>query len=234
MNGPGRRLAAVVPALNEVRSIGAIVGALAAVAESVYVVDDGSTDGTGAAAERAGATVLRNDRPTGYDAAIAAGINAAFARGAEAVVTCDADGQHRIDDVVRVASLVLDGGNDLAAGVRDRYNRRIEAVLGRAGSALFGTRDPFCGLKAYGASLYRRTGPFPPALNVGTLPLAWVRRDHLRAAFVPIAVERRADASRFAGRWTAEVRLIRAFAATAAASVARPRASRADRSHSPR
>ena len=54
------RALALIPCLNEVRAIGPLVAGLRALGWPVWVVDDGSIDGTGAAAASAGAVVLRH------------------------------------------------------------------------------------------------------------------------------------------------------------------------------
>src|SRR5438105_1966434 len=60
----------------------------------VLVIDDGSSDGSGARAEAAGATVLRHPRNHGKGAALQTAFAFAERRGARAVLTLDADGQH--------------------------------------------------------------------------------------------------------------------------------------------
>ncbi|MBS1962181.1 MAG: glycosyltransferase family 2 protein [Bdellovibrionales bacterium] len=210
-------LTVVIPALNEARTIASVIEANLRIAGSVVIVDDGSTDGTGEIARKSGATVVRNDEPTGYDAAIAAGMNRAFEQGAVAVVTCDADGQHRGEDVREVSAKVLREGYDYCAGVRDHYNRPIEAVLGLVSRPLFGTRDPFCGLRCYSRKIYEKFGPFPPQLNVGTLPMLWIQSSGLRGTFLPIRMEKRADHPRFARRIRANWLLFSAFARTTGA-----------------
>src|SRR6478735_8449503 len=67
----------------------------------VVVIDDGSTDDTSARAEAAGATVLRQVPNAGKGAALRAGFRYALAKGAEAVVTLDADGQHDPAEIPR-------------------------------------------------------------------------------------------------------------------------------------
>jgi hypothetical protein len=62
-------------------------------------VDDGSTDGTAAIAEAAGATVVRHAARRGKGAALATALTAARQWGATRVVTLDADGQHDPRDV---------------------------------------------------------------------------------------------------------------------------------------
>ncbi|HXU89330.1 MAG TPA: glycosyltransferase family 2 protein [Methylomirabilota bacterium] len=88
----------LIPAYDERRTVGDVVAG-ARCHGRVLVVDDGSTDGTGAVARDAGAEVLRHARRLGKAQALRTGIAAARARGATHVVTLDADGQHHPDDV---------------------------------------------------------------------------------------------------------------------------------------
>ena len=212
-------LTAVIPALNEIATIGGVVSAVLGVAERVIVVDDGSTDGTGPAAMAAGATTIRHDRPLGYDHALADGLNEAFRLGALAAVTTDADGQHRFDDVRRVSLPVLAGECVFSGGVRDRYNRYIEALFGLVARPLYGTRDPFCGLKCYHRALFQQCGPFPANLNIGSLPLVWIRRNHLPYQFVPITSGVRHDQPRFGATLSANKKLAVAFLRTLGADL---------------
>ena len=62
----GTRISVVIPARNEERTVGRVVGALrqalligTPLVDEIIVIDSDSTDGTGRAAERAGATVHR-------------------------------------------------------------------------------------------------------------------------------------------------------------------------------
>ena len=93
----------VIPALNEATAIAELLQRLQAecgdLVEEIVLVDDGSTDGTGDLAAAAGATVLRHARNRGYGASLRYGIRQART---EFVVTFDADGQHRPEDVLRL------------------------------------------------------------------------------------------------------------------------------------
>lgn len=82
-----------VPVLDEAASVGRVVEAARAYAP-VLVVDDGSRDGSGAAAAAAGAEVLRHPRRLGKAQALFTAVSAARRRGATRVVTLDGDGQH--------------------------------------------------------------------------------------------------------------------------------------------
>ena len=218
-------LTVVIPALNEGATIGQVVTEALKAAERVLVVDDGSTDGTGDRARRAGASVLRHERPGGYDGAIADGINAAFREGARAVITLDADGQHRIEDLRRIALPVLAGEVLYCGGMRDRYNRPVEAILGLIAGPLYGTRDPFCGLKCYHRDLFHRCGSFPATLHVGTLPLVWLRRLRLPHRFMSIHVHPREDHPRFGSLIRASLKLLGAFLGTLWADAVYPMSS---------
>jgi glycosyl transferase family 2 len=83
----------VIPVFDESATVGRVVAA-ARVHGPVFVVDDGSCDGSGAIAAQAGAEVLRHGRRLGKAQALLTGIAAARRHGASLVVTLDGDGQH--------------------------------------------------------------------------------------------------------------------------------------------
>jgi len=115
----------VVPAFNEAQSIGAVVSALKAAApwHEVLVVDDGSTDGTGAEAERAGARVVRHPYNKGNGASVKTAIRSATT---EWLTIVDGDGQHAAEDARRLVSRL--GEFDLVIGARDP---QTQATTGR-------------------------------------------------------------------------------------------------------
>jgi glycosyltransferase involved in cell wall biosynthesis len=115
----------VVPAFNEGESIGAVVAELRAAAtwHEVLVVDDGSTDGTGPAAQAAGARVIRHPYNKGNGASVKSAIRTATS---EYIVIVDGDGQHRPEDTSRLVERL--GEYDLVIGARDP---RTQATAGR-------------------------------------------------------------------------------------------------------
>lgn len=113
----GRALWFVVPAFNESRRIGEVVAETVRHG-SVAVVDDGSTDGTAATAHAAGAHVVVMPINRGQGAALQTGIEYALLRGATHIVTFDADGQHRIEDALRMVDRLDQDNLDIVLGSR--------------------------------------------------------------------------------------------------------------------
>lgn len=111
-----RTVAAVIPVLNCVRTVSRVVRQVRALGLMTAVVDDGSSDGSAAEAREAGATVLRHARNRGKGHSLVTGFRWALERGADAVVTLDADGQHDPGDLPRL--LALAGEADLVVGQR--------------------------------------------------------------------------------------------------------------------
>ena len=119
MSNADQRVLAILPALNEVETVGGVVTEVSAALHcDVLVVDDGSSDATGDAARDAGASVIRHPFNLGVGAAIGTGIAFARSRGYEAVIQIDADGQHDASSALILLEPVLDGSADLVVGSR--------------------------------------------------------------------------------------------------------------------
>lgn len=108
----------VIPAFNEAQVIADVVAGVRARYSNVIVVDDCSRDETGTNALRAGAVVLRHPLNLGQGAALETGIRYALSRGAEYIVTFDADGQHRVADIAVLLDRQHETGTDVVVGSR--------------------------------------------------------------------------------------------------------------------
>jgi len=105
----------IIPAFNEAAAIGPVVQAIRASAawHEVIVVDDGSSDGTAAAATAAGARVIMHPYNKGNGAAVKTGVRQAAG---EFILITDADGQHSAADARRLVDFL--GEYDLVVGAR--------------------------------------------------------------------------------------------------------------------
>lgn len=116
------RIAVVIPAYNEEDNIGAVIPRIPArvcgIETAVLVVDDGSRDRTGDIARAQGAAVARHVTNLGGGAALRTGYRLMVDSRARVVVTLDADGQHRPEEMERLVEPVLSGAVDMAHGSR--------------------------------------------------------------------------------------------------------------------
>lgn len=109
----------VIPAFNEATVIGEVVAGVRSAFEHAVCVDDGSTDGTGEIALRAGAHLVRHPVNLGQGAAIQTGVEYARRQpGAQLFATFDADGQHRVADMVAMVDRLNATGVDVVIGTR--------------------------------------------------------------------------------------------------------------------
>ncbi len=108
----------VIPAYNEATTVGEVVKRLREMYPNVLVIDDCSSDRTAQRAHAAGACVLRHPINLGQGAALQTGITFALQRGANHVVTFDADLQHRAEDVPQLLAALSKSGADFALGSR--------------------------------------------------------------------------------------------------------------------
>ncbi|WP_167097161.1 glycosyltransferase family 2 protein [Mycobacterium sp. DL592] len=109
----------IVPAFNEAKVIGDVITDLRQTFAHVVCVDDGSRDDTAEIALRAGAHVVRHPVNLGQGAAIQTGVEYARRQpGAAVFVTFDADGQHRVKDVLAMIERLSRGDVDVVVGTR--------------------------------------------------------------------------------------------------------------------
>jgi glycosyltransferase involved in cell wall biosynthesis len=139
----GRTLVIQIPCHNEEPTLPAVLAdlpkSLPGIARIIpMVVDDGSTDGTAALAERLGAVVVRRPHKGGLARAFLMGLDHAIALGADIIVNTDGDGQYRGADIARLIAPILEGRAELVIGTRPiQANREfspLKKLLQRLGS----------------------------------------------------------------------------------------------------
>lgn len=158
------KLAAVIPAYNEATRIGAVVRGVKPYVDEVFVIVDGSTDGTERIAREAGAITVVHEENCGAGAATMTGLEAARRAGFDAAVTIDADGQHASADIPRLLAALKAENADLA--IANRFGkknaipmvRRIANGIGNGVTFLvtgIWLPDTQCGFKIFGPRALR-------------------------------------------------------------------------------
>ena len=108
----------VVPVFNEETVIADVVAEIRTVFPNVVCVDDGSRDASAEQIAGTPAHLVRHPINLGQGASLQTGIEYALRRGAERIVTFDADGQHDVHDAERMAELIRGGTADVVLGSR--------------------------------------------------------------------------------------------------------------------
>ena len=197
MSEASERVLVVIPALNANPTIGRIVTESLAAAREVLVVDDGSSDGTGAAAKAAGAMVIRHEINRGKGAALSTAFAWALERGYGAVVTLDADGQHVPAEIPRFIDCRRETGADLIIGSRRhlfagmvRRRRMANLFSAKAISFAAGQRidDPQSGFRLYSAELLRRIRLEGTRFDAESEVIVRAGRAGLRIESIPIGL----------------------------------------------
>ena len=160
--GAGAPLAVVIPAYNEEPTVAEVIagipGEAAGLRTETIVVVDGAKDATAARAHEAGALVCDVPINRGQGAALRLGYWLARARGAQVIVTIDADGQYEAKEIAAVIEPILSGRADFVSGSRRLGAELTTDATRHAGVIVFGAlisllvrhriTDPACGLRA--------------------------------------------------------------------------------------
>ena len=107
-----------IPAFNEEKNIAKIIVKLKKIYDEIIVCNDGSADLTGEIAENLGAIVINHKQNLGYGAGINSIIKKSKEIDTDILVTFDADGQHKVEDVIKVIEPIKNGDADLVIGSR--------------------------------------------------------------------------------------------------------------------
>ncbi len=118
----GAKVLVGLPALDEAENLPAVLARMPKTVRDrpvgVVVIDDASEDGTGEVAYEHGAAVVRHPFRRGQGAALRVVYDLARKVDADVVVTLDADGQHRPEEIEAVVGPILDGAADFVIGSR--------------------------------------------------------------------------------------------------------------------
>lgn len=203
------RIGIIIPALDEGATIGQVVRNAARFGTPI-VVDDGSSDETGALAAAAGATVVRHAERRGYDQALNSGFARADAMECDFLITMDADGQHD-PSTLEAFVLALERGADVVIGIRDHRQRLAEHIFAWIGSLRWAINDPLCGMKGYRVDVYRELGHFDSYNSIGTELAIFAARSGKSLAQIPVKTHARQGKPRFGQRYSANKQILRAL-----------------------
>ncbi len=198
---------AIIPALNEEKSIGDVVKSMPPWFRQIIVVDNGSSDATAAVAAAAGAHVV-SEPIKGYGAACLAGIAAVAA--CDIVVFLDADGADTPTESYFLVSPIVEGAADLVIGARigDKIDRGALTLPQRIGNAFAGWL-----IGAFWGVRVRDLGPFRAIrwetlqdLRMTDRAYGWTAQMQARAARLqvrmiekPVSYRRRIGKSKISG-----------------------------------
>lgn len=211
------RLLVIIPAFNEARSIGLVIGDLPAdLVGEVVVVNNASTDETEDNARAAGATVLHESR-RGYGNACLCGIDYARTRNPDIVVFLDGDYSDHPEELTRLIAPILNDKADFVVGSRMRGARERGAMLPQAA---IGNRLACALMRRFWGARWTDLGPFRAIrfdalerLGMQDRTFGWTIEMQikaieagLRCTEVPVSYRRRVGVSKITGTISGTVR----------------------------
>ena len=188
-----------IPAYNEEKNIASIIVKLKKIADVVIVCNDGSTDSTSEIAQNLGAIVINHTKNLGYGAGINSIFHKAKEIGSEILITFDADGQQRIEDLDKVIKPISDGQSDIVIGSRflddsekeiPNYRKVGIKVITKITNTSIKKQltDSQSGFRAYSKKVLGQLSPSESGMGVSTEILIKASSKNFRISEVPIKI----------------------------------------------
>ena len=188
-----------IPAFNEEKNIAGIISKLKRITKDIIVCNDGSTDLTADIAEEMGALVINHEKNLGYGGAIRSIFLKAKDLNGDVLVTFDADGQHRIEDIDKVINPILEGRSDIVIGSRflddnekevPQYRKVGIKVITKITNATLkkDLTDSQSGFRAYSKQVLNEIKPVESGMGVSTEILIKASSKNLKISEVPIKI----------------------------------------------
>jgi len=195
-----------IPAFNEEKNIAVLIIQLKKIADKIIVCNDGSTDLTSKIAEELGATMINHEKNLGYGAAIRSIFLKSKDLDGDILVTFDADGQHRIEDINKVINPIINGESDLVIGSRfldesakevPRYRKVGIKVITKITNATIKKQltDSQSGFRAYSKKVLNELNPSELGMGISTEILIKASAKNFRISEVPIKIIYNGDTS---------------------------------------
>ncbi len=208
VNGKERKMDIVIgiPAYNEEKNIASLLLKLKQITGKIIVCNDGSSDSTGEIAKNLGAVVINHEKNFGYGAAIRSILSKGIEIDADILVTFDADGQHRVEDIKTVVEPILQNKADIVIGSRflddgkknvPTYRKVGIKTITSLTNLSTDTKitDSQSGFRAYGKSTLKDIIPFEHGMGVSTEILIKASKKKFGIVEVPIIVLYKGDTS---------------------------------------
>lgn len=187
-----------MPAFNEEEKLEGIINEIKKFVDNIIVCNDGSTDSTGSIANKMGTVVINHKKNLGYGTAIKSIFSKAKEMEADILITFDADGQHRSQDIQSVIKPILDGDADIVVGSRfldseaemPKYRKfGIKAITNIANiSSEIKLTDSQSGFRAYNKKTLSEIQITESGMGVSTEILIKANKKKLRIKEVPIKI----------------------------------------------
>ena len=187
-----------MPAFNEGEKIEEIISKIKIFSDEIIVCNDGSTDSTGSIAQKMGVIVINHEKNLGYGAAINSIFSKAREIEADILVTFDADGQHKSNDIKSVIQPIIDGKADIVIGSRfleneidiPKYRKfGIKTITSLTNiSSKIKLTDSQSGFRAYNKKTLSEIHPIEKGMGISTEILIKANKKKLRIKEVPIKI----------------------------------------------
>ena len=187
-----------IPAYNEEKSIALIITKLKKITDSIIVCDDGSSDMTAEISKNLGVTVISHKKNMGYGVAINSIFQKSKELNVDLLVTFDADGQHRVEDIQKVIEPIKNNVADLVIGSRfldkksdvPNYRKIGIKVITQVTNASIRKKltDSQSGFRAYNGQVLSQISPSDMGMGISTEILIKSSSKGLRIMEVPITI----------------------------------------------
>jgi glycosyltransferase involved in cell wall biosynthesis len=194
-----------IPAYNEEKNIAKIIVKLKKTVDQIIVCDDGSTDSTSEIAESLGATVVKHAKNSGYGMAIRSIFLKSKEINADILVTLDADGQHKIEDINKIIKPVVDGEADISIGSRflkednntPGYRKLGVKIITKVTNSSLSEKitDAQSGFRAYNNKVLQSLTPADSGMGISTEILIKSSNLGLKIVEVPTEIQYEGDTS---------------------------------------
>ena len=194
-----------IPAFNEEKNIASIIMKLKKVTDHIIVCNDGSTDMTEEISKKLDVVVINHSRNMGYGSAIRSIFLKAKELQADILVTFDADGQHRVEDIQSVTQPIIDNKADIVIGSRflesksdiPEYRKFGIKVITKITNSSLKEKltDSQSGFRAYSKNVLKDVTPSESGMGVSTEILIKASNAGHKIAEVPITIMYGSDTS---------------------------------------